>query len=177
MSRMRLFVLAFSAMFVWFWFPNYIFQALQVTNWMSWIAPNNRNLNTITGSVNGLGYNPFPSFDWNPLLFDDQDPLMVPFFNTVNKFIGMFVSGFIAMGMWYSNVWNTGYLPINTNRVFDNTATRYVVANAIDDRGIFDPVKYEAYSPAYLGAANLMVYGFFFAVYSSTISYAYLYHR
>ncbi|KAK2623709.1 hypothetical protein QTJ16_006890 [Diplocarpon rosae] len=34
-SRMRFFALSFAAMFVWFWFPNYIFQALSVFNWIS----------------------------------------------------------------------------------------------------------------------------------------------
>jgi hypothetical protein len=35
---------------------------------MSWIAPNNQVLNNVVGSVNGLGYNPVPTFDWNVLI-------------------------------------------------------------------------------------------------------------
>ena len=72
-------------MFVWFWFPNYIFTALSAFSWITWIAPKNVNLTTITGFNTGLGVNPFPTFDWNVLLFDNQDPFMVPFFNTVNN--------------------------------------------------------------------------------------------
>jgi len=124
-----------------------------------------------------MGFNPLPTFDWNVLLFDAQDPLMVPFFNTFNKFIGTFTASFVAMGFWYTNTYNTGYLPINSNRVFDNTGKRFNISRAIDNRGLFDPVKYEAYSPAFLAAGNLTVYMFFFAIYSATISYAYLYHR
>ncbi|KAI9052070.1 hypothetical protein LZ554_004323 [Drepanopeziza brunnea f. sp. 'monogermtubi'] len=141
------------------------------------IAPTNKTLNAITGSNNGLGFNPWPSFDWNPLLFDNQDPFMVPFFNTLNKFVGQLISGSVIIYVYFTNKWYTSYIPINTNRVWDNMGKRYNVSKTIDAKGIFDPVKYQAYSPAYLGASNLMVYLFYFAVYSSAISYCALYHR
>lgn len=176
-SRLKFFGMAFGAMFVYFWFPNYIFQALSIFNWMSWISPTNTNLNVITGMNNGLGVNPLPTFDWNILLFAEQDPLMVPFFNTFNQFVGMFFSMFVILGLWYSNAYNTGYLPINSNRVFDHFGKRYNISRAIDSHGLFDPAKYEAYSPPFLAAGNLTVYLFFFAVYSATVSYTYLYHR
>ena len=87
-SRMKLFTVAFAAMFVWFWIVGFLFPALSTFNWISWIAPLNVNLNLITGSVNGLvstsaletlphsmadadivrkGLNPWPTFDFNNL--------------------------------------------------------------------------------------------------------------
>lgn len=44
-------------------FPGYIFQALSYFNWISWIAPTNVKLAIITGSVCGMGLNPWPTFD------------------------------------------------------------------------------------------------------------------
>jgi hypothetical protein len=35
-------------MFIYFWFPNYIFQALSYFNWIVWIAPNNVNVAAIS---------------------------------------------------------------------------------------------------------------------------------
>jgi len=55
MSRYKFFLLAFSAMFVYFWFPNYIFECLTYFSWMTWISPNNHNLEILTGFQNGLG--------------------------------------------------------------------------------------------------------------------------
>lgn len=55
MSRIKFFGLAFLAMFVYFWFPGYLFTALSSFNWISWIAPNNATLNNIVGFNNGLG--------------------------------------------------------------------------------------------------------------------------
>ncbi|KAI5864126.1 OPT-domain-containing protein [Durotheca rogersii] len=176
-SRIKFFGVTFAAMFVYFWFPNYIFTALSAFSWLTWIAPDNLNLTAITGFNNGLGINPWPTWDWNTLLFDNTDPLMIPFFSTFNKFIGMLISGFVIAAFWYTNTYNTGYLPINSNRVFDNTGSLYNVSNAVDDRSLFDPTKYEAYSAPFLSAGNLVVYLMFFGIYSAVVSYAYLYHR
>lgn len=177
MSRYKFFLLAFGAMFVYFWFPNWIFTALSMFSWMTWIAPDNLNLSTITGFSNGLGLNPWPTFDWNLLLFDSLDPLMVPFFSTFNRFLGMFASFFVVVAIWYTNTYNTGYLPINSNRVYDNTGKLYNVSRAIDSHGLFDPVKYAEYSPPFLAAGNLTIYIFFFAIYPATLMYIYLYHK
>jgi hypothetical protein len=64
-SRMRVFVLFFVGMFAYFFLPNYMFYALSAFNWLSWIAPTNPVYNTIVGFNNGLGLNPWPTFDWN----------------------------------------------------------------------------------------------------------------
>jgi OPT family small oligopeptide transporter len=176
MSRLKFFSWAFVLMFSYFWFPNYIFAALSYFSWMAWIAPNNADLANITGSSTGLGFNPFSTFDWNVLTFN-LDPLMVPFFSTFNFFLGTFFSGFVIIALYYTNAFNTSYLPINSNRPFDHFGQPYNVTAIIDDNGIFDSAKYEAYSPPFLSAGNVVVYMFFFAVYSATVAYGVLYHR
>ncbi|KAK5995245.1 Oligopeptide transporter 2 [Cladobotryum mycophilum] len=176
-SRYRFFLVTFSAMFVYFWFPNYIFSVLSYFAWMTWISPGNRELNILTGMQNGLGlFNPLPTFDWNVVCFS-FDPLMVPSFSTFNSAGGMFITGLFILGVWYTNTWNTGYLPINTNLIYDHFGKRYNVSRTIDDRGMFDLEKYSAYSAPYMGAANALLYGFFFAIYSAIITHVFLYHR
>ena len=61
MSRYKFFLYAFGIMFVYFWFPSVIFQALSVFNWISWIAPDNVKLNSIVGFNNGAGVGSFTS--------------------------------------------------------------------------------------------------------------------
>jgi hypothetical protein len=70
-----------------------------------------------------------------------------------------------------------GYLPINSNRVFDHFGELFNVSKAINEKGLFDAAKYEAYSKANLSAGYLVLYLAFFAIYTAAISYAYLYHR
>lgn len=176
MPRLKFFAWAFGLMFAYFWFPNYIFAGLSFFSWIAWIAPNNLHVANISGGATGLGLNPLPTFDWNILTFN-VDPLMVPFFSTFNIFLGAFFSMFVILAVYYTNTFNTAYLPINSNRPFDHFAKPYNVTAIIDDKGIFDGAKYEAYSPPFLSAGNVVVYMFFFALYSATVTYGILYHR
>lgn len=175
-SRIKFFLWVFLGMFVYFWFPNYIFGALSYFSWMTWIAPDNGPLAQITGGLTGLGVNPIPTFDWNIMTYV-CDPLMVPFFSTFNLFLGMFFSMFVIVALYWTNAFNTGYLPINSNRTYDHFGLRYKVKSIIDEFGIFDGAKYQQYSPPFLSSANIIVYMFFFAMYSATVTYGILYHR
>ncbi|KXJ86276.1 OPT oligopeptide transporter protein-domain-containing protein [Microdochium bolleyi] len=176
-SRLKFFAVTFAAMFFYFWFPNYLFQALSVFSWMTWIAPDNVILTAVTGFNNGMGINPFPTWDWNTMLFDATDPLMIPFFSTLNKFVGGCLACIVVAAFWFTNTYYTGYLPINSNRTYDNRGNLYNVSRAVDVEGLFSPNAYESYSFPFLTAANLVVYIFFFAIYPATLVYAYLYHR
>ena len=53
----------------------------------------------------------------------------------------------IVAAIWFTNTWYTGHLPINSNRVFDNTGKRYKVALTVNDKTLFDEASYKAYSP------------------------------
>ncbi|KAK7046359.1 OPT-domain-containing protein [Favolaschia claudopus] len=187
-SKMRWFLYCFCGMFVYFWFPDFIFQALSYFNWMTWIAPNSLflsikpiyaplisklaaadvHLAAITGSISGLGLNPIPTFDWVQLTVF-VDPLINPFFSTLNYFIGGFITLPMIAALWYTNTWNTAYLPINSNRVFDNTGNFYNVSNAVGSNTLFNQT--------FLAAGNILIYGVFFAVYTATLTHAFLYHR
>ncbi|KAJ7196280.1 OPT-domain-containing protein [Mycena pura] len=171
-SKMRWFLYCFCGMFVYFWFPDFIFQALSYFNWMTWIAPDNVHLAAITGSVSGLGFNPIPTFDWNQFTVFVGAFLFILLF-----FLGALITFPMIVAIWYTNTWNTGYLPINSNHVFDNTGNLYNVSNAVGNNTLFDLTLYESYSPAYLAAGNILIYGIFFMVYTATLTHAILYHR
>ncbi|KAJ7032867.1 OPT-domain-containing protein [Mycena alexandri] len=173
-SRLRWFSYCFGAMFIYFWFPGFICQALSYFNWMTWISPTNVALAAITGGVSGLGLNPLPTFDYNMLYFD---PLVTPFFTTFNFFLGTLFTLPMIVALWYSNTWNTGYLPVNSNLIFDNTGQLYSVGSVVGSDTLFNQTMYESYSPAYLSAANALVYGAFFALYTATLTHAFLYYR
>lgn len=62
-------------------------------------------------------------------------------------------------------------MPINSNRLFTNIGSVYDVKQVVDENSLFDQAKYEVYGPPYYTAANLVVYGSFFAIYPFTIIY------
>lgn len=165
MSRYKFFCIFFVAMFVYFWIPDVLFSGLSYFAWITWISPNNFNLALITGSDFGLGFNPISSFDWN--VFAYSLPLAIPCFAIVQQYIGTFIAGLIILAMYYSNVLWTAYLPPNSSDIFDNTGASYNITRVVID-GTLDEAKYQAYSPAFYSAANIVAYGSFFAFYSFT---------
>lgn len=171
-SRYYFLFVSAAASFIYFWFPDYVFQALSTFNWTTWIAPNNFNLATITGTVSGLGLNPIASFDWNVINFNYA--LTLPFYSYVNQYIGMLVGFFAILGVWYTNYKWSGYLPINSNALFTNTGDTYSVQKVLNSNSVFDNDKYQVYCPPFYTAANLVLYGAFFAIYPFTIVFVFV---
>ncbi|RCK58967.1 Oligopeptide transporter 2 [Candida viswanathii] len=169
-SSYKFFFITFAASFVYFWVPDYLFQALSTFNWITWILPNSQNIAAITGSVGGLGLNPISTFDWNYMSALNQ-PLQVPFYNSVNNMIGMTIAFFAILGIWYRNYKWTGFLPINDNGLFSNRGERYAVTSIVNEQSLFDQEKYQEVGPPFYTAANLVVYGAFFALYPFHIVY------
>ncbi|CAH2354462.1 oligopeptide transporter 2 [[Candida] railenensis] len=168
-SRYRFFFITTAASFVYFWFPDFIFQALSTFNWMCWIKPDNFNLANITGSGIGMGLNPITTFDWNVINFNYA--LTVPWFSQFNQYIGSIIGFFAIIAVYYSNKWWTAYLPMNSNYLFTNTGEYYDTSQVIGANNDLDEDLYKAYGPAYFSAANIVVYAGFFMLYLFSFFY------
>lgn len=167
-SRYNFFFYIALGSFLYFWLPDYLFQALSYFNWITWIKPDNFNLAVITGSVSGLGLNPVSTFDWN--ILSTNTPLAIPFYSYTNQIIGTFLGFFSIVGVYYTNYYWSSYMPINDNGIFSNTGDSYSVQKVITN-GLLDAEKYKKYGPPYYSAGNLVMYGAFFAIYPFSIIY------
>jgi OPT family oligopeptide transporter len=164
MSRYKFFYICTISMFIYYWFPGYLFTALSTFNWMTWIAPENITLAILTGSSLGLGlFNPITTFDWN-VATSSYSPLAQPFFATCTMYIGSILGGFIILGIYYSNMYNTAYLPINSSSAFANDGTTYNVSNVIVDNTLVETM-YQSYSPPFYTAGYVLTVGANFAFY------------
>ncbi|PSK37589.1 OPT family small oligopeptide transporter [Candidozyma pseudohaemuli] len=168
-SSFSFFLIVTAGSFLYFWIPNFLFTALSKFNWITWIAPNNFNLAAITGSQSGLGLNPITTFDFNIILY--SSPLALPFFTTLNYYIGAVIGMFCIIGIWWTNYKWTGYLPINSNALFTRTGERYAVTSILNDEYLLDNEKYQKVGPPFYTAAQLVSYGAFFALYPFTVFY------
>ncbi|TWU70544.1 hypothetical protein ED733_000623 [Metarhizium rileyi] len=163
-SRYRFFFVTAASMFVYYWLPGYLFTALSQFNWMTWIAPANFKLAVLTGSNMGLGlFNPVTTFDWN-VATSSYAALAQPFFSTCTMYVGSVLGGFIILGIFYANMYNTGYLPINSSSAFANDGKPYVVQNIVVDNRL-DLEKYQRYSPPFYSAGYVLTVGANFAFY------------
>ncbi|KAK9384417.1 OPT oligopeptide transporter protein-domain-containing protein [Lipomyces mesembrius] len=169
-SRYKFFGICVAGMFLYYWIPGYLFQALSTFNWMTWIAPNNFNLATVTGQNFGLGLNILPTFDWNIMNNIYSNTISIPFFSMLQQCIGVFISFFAMVGMYYSNYLWTAYMPPNVNGALDNTGQLYNVSMVLTD-GLLDEAKYQAYSPPFYTAGFLMSYGTSFVIIPLSLMY------
>jgi hypothetical protein len=93
MSQEKFFLLSFLAMFCYFFLPGFIFPALSYFSWITWIAPDNVVLTAICGMQGGMGFNPWPSFDYNIAMSSGYPALTIPTFTVVNLFVSAVLGG------------------------------------------------------------------------------------
>lgn len=168
-SRYAFFLVAFICSFVYNVFPSYLFTTLSTFNWPTWFSPNLVHLNNVAGTNSGLGFNPWPTFDWN--IIDSASCLTIPFYTYANRYLGSVLAFVVILVVYYTNNNWSGYFPINSNRLFNNKGEIYKVQDILDANNLFDQLKYLEVGPPYYSAANLVVYGAFFVLYPFGILY------
>ncbi|KAI0044883.1 oligopeptide transporter [Auriscalpium vulgare] len=195
MSRERFFLYGFSAATVWYLFPGYLFTALSTFSWVTWIRPNDvvsasgpalllwhmgscatQKLNQLFGYNSGLGMSIF-TFDWSNIAFIGS-PLATPWWAEANVLAG-FVAFFWILTpiLYYTNVWDSTYLPLLSRQSFDNTGARYNVTRILTPEATLDLAAYKAYSPLFLSVSFAMSYGMSFASITATLMHTVLYFR
>ncbi|CAI5759300.1 unnamed protein product [Candida verbasci] len=171
-SRYSFFMIVTCLSFVYNWIPSFLFTALSIFNWPTWFNSKNIHLTNVTGSMVGLGLNPIPSFDWN--VIGSSSCLTIPFYTYANRYIGSFIGFIVILLVYYANNNWTAYLPINSNRLFNNKAGLYEISQIVNDKNLFDESKYKKYGPPYFTAASLVVYGANFCLYPFAILYHFI---
>lgn len=175
MTRERFFCLVALGSFVWYFVPGYLFTALSMFNWICWIAPTNGTVNALFGTNTGLGMSMI-TFDWSMISFIGS-PLVTPWWSQLNTIIAMVVLFWmICPAIYFTNTFETAFLPISTFFAFDNTGGIYD-PSAIVTNGLFDLSAYKAYSPIFLPASLTVAYGAAFAAMTSVVVHTFLWFR
>lgn len=175
-SMFKCFWVVFGIYFVWYFFPSYIFPNLQLFDWIAWIKPTNGNLVALT-SVNfgaGLGLNPFMTFDWGTL---SNSGGMTPMFVPINFLAGLSIAMLVGIIFYYTNAYNTSYLPINSPKTFDNKGKSFTVTNIVDKWGVLIQEKYQQYSEPWMSATRCVSFIGMFMYTSATVAHTLLYNR
>lgn len=155
--------------FTWFWITNYLFQALSFFDWPAWLAPENVHLQSITGCINGLAFNPINTFDWNNVT---ALAVVTPLFAQIMAIIGGLLSMCALIAMWYTNVSWTSFLPINTALLYANDGTPFDATKILDLNSELNEEKYQSYSPPYWSAGVLTTEGASLMMYTGMIVYS-----
>ncbi|CAN3356243.1 oligopeptide transporter 2 [Diutina catenulata] len=154
-SRFKFFLVVFVISFLYYWIPDFLAQFLSWFNWMTWIKPDNLDLNNITGMRWGAGFTPWTTFDWNQL---GTNGMYMPLIAVVNTWVALVVSAFIYIGMYYSNYLNFKFIPMRTVQLYSNTGKPYNVRSILNEKNQFDEEKYLKVGPPFYGAAEYLQY-------------------
>ncbi|SPQ24505.1 dcfd6b46-241f-4263-850f-23a5e10ead82 [Thermothielavioides terrestris] len=175
LTRYRFFAYFTIFAFVLFWFPDYIWTSLGTFAFITWIVPHNQKVNALFGMNSGLGLLPI-SIDWTQINYAGF-PLMTPFYITCNAFAVVVLFYFIlAPILYYTNAWQSAYLPLLSSNTFDNTGKVYNISRVVDSNLRFDLAKYQAYSPMYISTSYSLTYALSFAAVTAIIVHTYLYN-
>lgn len=139
--------------FGWFWLTSLGFMALSIFDWPAWIAPENVHLQAITGATTGLAFFPLNTFDSNQIGFTS---LYTPWNALWQQYAASVFSMLAVIIIWYTNVRNTAYFPINVNGLFDNTGNAYNTSRIFNSRFELDVQAYESYSEPYYSAGGFV---------------------
>lgn len=77
--------------------------------------------------------------------------------------------------IYFTNTWNTAYLPVNSPRTFTNTGAPYDITQVVTN-GLFDVEKYRNYSPVFLSATFVMNYCLGLAALTAVVTHTYLWY-
>lgn len=176
-SRLIFFGIIGVSSFVWYWFPNFIFQALSYFSFPTWIAPNNVIVNQVFGVSTGLGLIPI-TFDWNQISSYFGSPLIPPAGAIASILLSMVLIFWIAVpAIHYSNTWYAQYLPLSSSSSYDRFGQTYNVSKIIDKATLtFDKAAYLEYSPLFLSTTFAISYGLSFAAMFATLVHTALFH-
>ncbi|KAE9983580.1 hypothetical protein EG327_005437 [Venturia inaequalis] len=174
-TRLRFFLYAMAAAFIFYFLPGLMFVGLSYFTWICWIVPRNRTVNQVFGMQTGLGLSPI-TFDWTQIAYN-TNPLLSPSWAAINVFAGFVMFFWICVpAIYWTNTWYTGYLPLMDASVYDRFGSKYNVTQILNADGTFNQGLYEKYSPPYLGASFAFVYGTSFAAITSVLVHVYLWH-
>lgn len=176
-SRLYFFALIGICSFLWYWFPNYIFQALSWFAFPTWIAPKNVIVNQVFGAYTGLGLIPI-TFDWNQISGYIGSPLIPPASAIATILLSMVtIFWIIVPAIHYSNTWYAQYLPISSSGSYDRYGSNYNVSRIINkDTLSFNEKNYKNYSPLFLSTTFAISYGLSFAAMFATLVHTVLFH-
>ncbi|EGN97372.1 hypothetical protein SERLA73DRAFT_75065 [Serpula lacrymans var. lacrymans S7.3] len=175
-SRERFFFTAFACGVLWYFVPGYLFQALSYFSWVCWIAPDNIVVNQMFGYVSGMGMS-LITFDWNQITYIGS-PLATPWWAEANVAFGfVFFFWFVVPVLYYTNTWDSKYMPISSRTSYDNTGQAYNITRILTPESTLNLTAYQEYSPLFLSTTFAMSYGLSFASITATLMHAFLFFR
>ncbi|KAF8023294.1 hypothetical protein BT93_F0709 [Corymbia citriodora subsp. variegata] len=176
-TRMRFFLIAMAASFVYYAFPGYLFTILTFFSWVCWAWPHSITAQQVGSAYHGLGVGAF-TFDWAGISAYHGSPLVTPWSSIVNVGVGfiMFIYIIVPLCYWKYNTFDARKFPIFSNQLFKSSGHKYDTTKILTPQFDLDVRAYNDYGKLYLSPLFALSIGSGFARFTATLTHVALFH-
>ncbi|KAH8995631.1 OPT oligopeptide transporter protein-domain-containing protein [Lactarius akahatsu] len=139
-KRLRLFYVAFFAIFIWEIFPEWMFPLLTGFSVFCLANPRSTDFTRVFGGSNGnegLGLLSI-CFDWQ-YISGGVNPFAIPLRAQVSNFIGYILCMVVFVAVYYNNIWQSKNFPFLSQELFYENGTVYDQLLILNDKLEVDP--------------------------------------
>ncbi|ETW81029.1 oligopeptide transporter [Heterobasidion irregulare TC 32-1] len=160
-KKLKLFYIAFFAIFIWEIFPEWMFPLLTGFSIFCLANPKSPDFTRIFGGSNGnegLGLLSL-CLDWQ-YISGGVNPMAIPLRAQVSNLIGYILCMVVFVAVYYNNIWDSKNFPFLSQELFYQNGTVYDQLLILNDKLEVDPVLLEQQGlPFYAGTwiINLLV--------------------
>lgn len=176
-TRIRFFVIALVASFLYYVLPGYLFTVLTFFSWVCWAWPNNVTAQQVGSAYHGLGVGAF-SFDWAGISAYHGSPLVTPWTSILNVGVGfvLFIYLIVPLCYWKFNSYDARTFPIFSSKLFRSNGEKYEYRNVLTPQLELDVAAYDDYGKLYLSPLFALSIAFGFARFTATLVHVALFH-
>ncbi|PKA59839.1 Oligopeptide transporter 3 [Apostasia shenzhenica] len=176
-SRMKFFLIFFTASFLYYALPGYLFPILTFFSWVCWVWPDSITAQQIGSGYHGLGVGAF-SFDWAGISAYHGSPLVTPWTSILNIAAGFvaFVYIIVPICYWKLNAFEAGRFPIFSNQLFSADGRKYDTTKVLTPQYELNVPAYNSYGKLYLSPLFALSIGSGFARFTATLTHVALFH-
>nr|ADW09325.1 oligopeptide transporter 3 [Noccaea caerulescens] len=177
LTRMRFFLLALGASFLYYALPGYLFPILTFFSWVCWAWPNSITAQQVGSGYHGLGVGAF-TLDWAGISAYHGSPLVAPWSSILNVGVGfiMFIYIIVPVCYWKFDTFDARKFPIFSNQLFTSTGQKYDTTKILTPRFDLDINAYNNYGKLYLSPLFALSIGSGFARFTATLTHVALFN-
>ena len=165
-----------AALFVWEWFPEYIFPLLSSLPLLCYFGHGNPIAYVLGSGTYGFGILNI-SLDWNYINNSLFQPMYTPLWSMMNQSAGIiFACWFLYPILYYSNFLNAKTFPAMNSDVWDEQGNAYNISRIITADYSLNQTALDNYSKPYWGVSYVFYFFWGFAASTGAMTYAALWY-
>ncbi|KAF5373721.1 hypothetical protein D9758_000899 [Tetrapyrgos nigripes] len=166
--QMKVFWILCASIFVWQWFPEYIFPMVSALAPLCWFGGHNKAASFLGSGIGGVGLLNI-TLDWSNI---QSSVITQPWFVQVLLFVGfVFTTWILIPIVHFGNIWGSPTYSVMSNGIYMQNGSSYPFNTLLTPDGQLNETLYEEVGPPFSGAQYLWDNFFWCASFTSSFSW------